>query len=447
MTLADARALTPQLTTAETDPDADAAALIRLTDWCRRYSPWSGVDGDDGIRLDITGCAHLFGGEAALLVDGKRRFDAFGVTTCGAIADTPAAAWAWARYRPKNTTAILPKGEIAALMRLPVAALRLPPDTVEALDRLGLRDIGAVAALPRQPLARRMGGQLLDRLDRLFGRADEPISPRPWTEPWLNRLVFAEPVGRREDLDEALTRLMDGLCRALAERGYGARRLEFSLYRVDGSVQRVAVGTSRPMHQPAHLLRLFAERMDSIDPGFGIEATVLEATEAEAVTVHQAGLNALQEGDVPDLAPLVDRLRNRLGRGHVVQSMAMQSHVPERAERWISALSATLPTDSLSHPNRAARALTLLTRPEPIEAMAPVPDDPPLSFRWRRVFHRVAWADGPERIGPEWWKSDPGGVRDYYRVEDSDGRRFWVYREGLYGGAVPPRWFLHGLFP
>ncbi len=450
MGLADARALVPDLIAAEAEPERDAEALAALADWCGRYAPWCATDGADGIRLDITGAAHLFGGEAAMLADALRRLAGFGLTAAAAIASTPAAAWAWARYRPSGMDAIIPPGihsGAAALYDLPVAALRLEARSIETLNGLGLATIGSVAALPRAPLAARLGGAVLARLDQMLGNLAEPISPHAPAEPFLARLIFAEPISRREDLDAATLRLIERLCRDLTRKGRGARRLALVFYRVDSTVQRVEIGTSRPTHAAPHLARLFAERLETIDPGFGIEAAALIATETEPLIPAQSALPAQSADslDETDLAALIDRLQNRLGAARVLRLIPAESHVPERAEmralcmRWIPPVKGTLPV-------KAARPIKLLAPPEPIDATAPIPDDPPLSFRWRRAVHRVAAADGPERIGPEWWTGAPGRPRDYYRVENSEGRRFWLYREGLYGGDEPPRWFLHGFF-
>jgi protein ImuB len=451
MTLADARALLPSLTVADADPGADAKALAALTDWCGRYSPWCATDGEDGICLDITGCAHLFGGEAAMLSDMTRRLWSFGIAARGAVAGTPAAAWGWARYRRKSATPILGEGETAPLLPLPVAALRLEPDSIDTLRVLGLNTIATVIDLPRGPLTQRLGEAVLGRLDRMFGRAAEPISPRAIAEPWASRMIFAEPIGRREDIDAAAERLTTYLCRAMSLKGQGVRRLVLHFYRVDGAVQHIAIGTSRPTHTPAHILRLFAERLEQVEPGFGIEAIVLEATEAEPLAPMQGALTAAGEVDATDLAGLIDRLQNRLGTARVVQLVPVESHVPERAEMREKAAPAR-PLKRLKPPSgftlKSARPVSLLPIPEPIEAIAPVPDDPPLTFRWRRIQHRVAFADGPERIEPEWWRAEaPAKARDYYRVEDLAGRRFWLYREGPYGAPEPPRWFLHGFFP
>jgi len=476
MTLADARALLPDLTVADADPGTDAKALATLTGWCGRYSPWCAPDGEDGIRLDITGCAHLFGGEAAMLSDMIRRLWGFGIAARGAVADTPAAAWGWARHRRKSASPILGTGETAPLLPLPVTALRLEADSIDTLRVLGLNTIATVIDLPRGPLTQRLGEAVLERLDRMFDRASEPISPRAIAEPWASRMIFPEPIGRREDIDAAAERLTVHLCRAMSLKGQGARRLALNFYRVDGAVQHIAIGTSRPTHTPAHIFRLFAERLDQVEPGFGIEAVVLEATETEPLAAMQGTLTAASEIDATDLAGLIDRLQNRLGPARVVQLVPVESHVPERAEARERA-SAPSPSrfagSSLSRRARdfkaplppgeggaqplagkvpsilkSARPVALLPIPEPIEAIAPVPDDPPLTFRWRRIQHRVAFADGPERIEPEWWRAEATEkARDYYRVEDLAGRRFWLYREGPYGAPEPPRWFLHGFFP
>jgi protein ImuB len=462
MPLADARALVPGLTVADAAPEADARILAELADWCSRYGPWVAADGDDGIRLDITGCAHLFGGEMAMLRDMGHRLRAFGFTVQGAVADTPAAAWGWARYRPKKRSPLLKPGETEPLLSLPIAALRLDPDSIDTLRVLGLNCIGEVAALPRGPLTQRLGDGVLHRLDRLFGRAAEPISPRPIAEPWISRIIFAEPIGRREDIDAVTARLVGHLCHQMTEKGQGARRLVLTFYRVDGGVQHIAIGTSSPSHAPNHIVRLFAERLDTVEPGFGIEAIALEATETEPLSPLQSAFSAADEIDAVALAGLIDRLQNRLGPNRVVQLVPVESHVPERAEiqkfahgpslsrgRGRGSLRSNGRVRGLfaSSPMKSARPLTLLPIPEPIEAIAPVPDDPPLSFLWHKVRYRIAFADGPERIGPEWWLPMKARPRDYYRVEDVAGRRFWLYREGLYGAAEPPRWFLHGFFP
>jgi len=441
--LTDARALVPLLEAAPADPLADAKALGRLADWCSRYTPWSSTDGDDGLVLDITGCAHLFGGEAALIADLTHRLSEFGITARAAAADTPAAAWAWVRFGAASGHApVLPPGEDRArLAALPVEALRLAPTTVETLRRLGLRRVGDIAGLPRAPLAARLGVDLLTRLDRAFGAESEPISPRREPARWRVRLVFADGISQREDLDRATHDLVDELCRALAGDGRGARRLELALYRLDGTAQFFDIGTSRPTRDRAHLLRLFAEELGTVEPGFGIETMILGALATDRLTAEQMALSReghseFERGAMEELAPVVDRLQSRLGRHAVVRLVPVDSHNPARAVT----VTPVLGTADVHHwPAELARPVQLLAAPEAIE----VSDEAaPATFRWRRGEHRIARIEGPERIAPEWWRGqDEAAARDYYWLQDAEGRRYWVYRV-----VGQPSWYLHGLF-
>ncbi len=455
LTLADARALCPTLEARPADPVGDARALGRLADWCGRYSPWTGTDGADGVVLDITGCAHLFGGEAALAEDLVGRLARRGVAARAAVADGPGAAWAMARYGAgPGPHVVAPGGNRAALAGLPVAALRLPPDIAAGLVRLGLRHIGDLRGVPRAALAARFGETVTRRLDRALNDAFEPLSPRRHRPRLAVRLAWPDPIGHADDIARAGRRLVDRLCAMLAEGREGVRRLDLALYRVDGEVARVHVGTSRASRDPDHLMRLLAERLAGVEAGFGIETMVLSALAVEPLAAVQVRLG-LGGGTAADtaaaLAPLVDRLRNRLGPGSVFRLAPHASHLPERAVSLVPA--ATTPA-AREWGETPPRPLRLLPCPEPIEVVAPLPDDPPVLFRWRRVGHRVRRADGPERIAPEWWR-ERAPTRDYYRLEDEDGRRFWVYRSGLYrdgseegeeGEDARPRWYMHGLF-
>lgn len=460
MALAHARALVPHVRCASGDPAGDEAALGRLAEWAICYTPWVAVDGDDGLMLDVTGCAHLFGGEAALIAHMVGRLARAGFTASAAVADTPAAAWAWVRYGAvKNFPAdgiVAPRGTRAVAAPLPVAALRSSDATVEALGRLGLHTIGDLLDLPRAPLARRFGPDLSRRLDRLLGREDEPISPLRPTPVWRTHLQFPEPIVHRDGIDIALDRLLARLCELLRAADQGARALTLTLTRVDCTAQHIHIGTSRPVREPRHLMRLFAERLGTVDAGFGIETATLAATRVESLAAIQGDLHeASDEEGAPDtatrerLGALIDRLENRLGPERVRRIAAVESHIPERAAAMVPVRQRAMsPT---AWPQQDQRPLTLLPAPEPILVLAPMPDDPPLSFTWRRVVHRVARAHGPERIDPEWWRQaqalpDRKRCRDYYRVEDGEGRRFWIFREGLYGLDVIPRWFMHGMF-
>ena len=473
LTLAAARALVPGLATFEADPAADRGALERLAGWCGRYTPWTAVDncaggaGAAGLWLDISGCAHLFGGEAALLDDLALRLCAFGFGARTAVADTPGAAWAVARFADAGATTIVPLREARRVLApLPVAGLRLSPAVVEALGRVGLGRIADLADLPRAPLAARFGDAPLRRLDQALGRTDEAISPRRAVAALRVRRAFAEPIGRADDIVAALGRLLAELCARLEKARQGARRLELVLYRVDGTTAGAAIGTGRPVRDADHLERLFAEKLGTLDAGFGVETMTLAVTAADPLSPVQAGLDDLDGHNGHDgtagsdgarrTARLVDRLGNRLGADDVVHLHRRASHVPERASRAVSVFEkAPCPSgETVDDPGRRPpRPLHLLPSPQPIQVVAPVPDSPPVMFRWRRHQHRVAEAEGPERIGPEWWleelpapASQQDRIRDYYRVEDTQGRRFWVYRDGPYRPGIKPRWYLHGLF-
>lgn len=448
--LAEARSLVPGLRTAPADPAADLRALDALADWCGRYTPWTAVDGfaweGGGLWLDVTGCAHLLGGEDALLDDLTARLRNFGYACRAALAATPGAAWALARFGDGGVVG--KKANLEPLLApLPVAALRLAPAIVEGLDRLGLRRVADLLRLPRAGLAARFGDAVATRLDQALGRTDEPLSPRR-PQPRLSaRLAFAEPIGTADDLAAACESLLGDLCRDMEEARLGARRLELSAYRVDGGVSRLAVGTARPVRDAGHLARLFAEKLKDVRAGFGIEVMTLLLAAADPLEASQAAL--LEDGAAEDegVDRLLDRLGNRLGFRWVTRLAAYASHIPEKACRAVPVSAPPPPSeDSPASP----RPLHLLPWPEPVEALAPLPDDPPVAFTWRRQRHRVVRSEGPERIGGEWWLDDPAvprdDLRDYYRVEDEDGRRFWLFRQGLYRPGAPPRWYLHGLF-
>jgi protein ImuB len=447
--LADARALLPHLKIIEHNPAADFRALGRLARWAERYTPWTQIDhGDEGagagLWLDVTGCAHLFGGEAALLRDLLTRLGRQGFVACAGLADTPGAAWALARYGAEGNR-IAPEGALReALASLPVAALRLASADADGLARLGFRHIGDLYALPRASLARRFGARTVLRLDQALGKAEASISPRRPETPHCARRLFAEPISAPDTIAAAVKRLLIELKPLLEADGMGVRRLELVCHRVDDTLQGAEIGTSRPTRDPDHLFRLFALKLDRIDPGFGIEAMTLIAIRAEPMDPRQLGLEARAAAadGAGDLAGLVDRIAGRLGAGAVRRLDPCDSHWPERAQ---TAAPVFAPAATASWPERKARPPLLLNRPEPIEALAILPDSPPSQFRWRRRLHRVRAAEGPERIAPEWWRDCASRTRDYYRVEDADGRRFWLFREGLYGEeGSAPRWWMHG---
>jgi protein ImuB len=441
MTLADARAAIPALAVAEADPTADAEDLSHLADWCGHWTPWTATDGSDGIVLDVTGCAHLFGGEVVLLEQMCRRLRRLGFAVRAALAEAPAGAWAWARY---GGGGVLPVGQqSAALSPLPISALRLSASLVHELEHLGLSTIATLTEIPRASLASRFESELLHRLDQLSGRRPEPIGPRPPPADWTQHRSFAEPIGRREDIDASLRLLLRDLAADLAAVNRGVRQLTLTIYRVDGSIQRRTIGTARPSRAADHLARLFAEQLGGLDPGFGIEAMKLTAPLTEPSPAYQLDWQG-NDAEPDALVHLIDRLQQRLDAGGVVRVAPIESHLPERAVAAVAPLAEPAWTGwTMPLP----RPLRLLPTPEPITVTAPVPDDPPVAFRWRRIFHRVARAEGPERIAAEWWRATADEpARDYYWVEDAEGRRYWMFRNGPYTPGRPVQWYLHGLY-
>ena len=473
MALADARARHPRIAVADADTPADLALLEAVADWCDRYTPLAGLDPPDGLTLDVTGCAHLFGGEAALCRDLTRRLGARGLQARGAVAGTVGCAWGVARY---GAPSIVPSGdERNVLSSLPIAALRLDADVIGALAQVGLKRVADVLDRPRAPLAARFGAMLLRRIDQALGIEDEPITPRLPLPAAMAEQRFAEPIALERDVLGTIERLAGRLSHALEQRGEGARRLQAALFRTDGKVLRIEVGTGAPLRDPERIARLFADRLDVIgdecDPGFGFDVIRLCALVTERSEPQQAGLAAPDHA--ADLAHLIDRLGARFGLRRVTRQVEQDTHIPEFAVTAVAAACirnfsahsresgnpASRPGSPLARgraeleraPQDEAsptRPIRLLARPEPIEATAEVPDGPPAQFTWRHVRHVVARAEGPERIEMEWWRDETGRalMRDYFRVESREGVRVWLFREGLFNPQQPTRWFLHGVF-
>jgi len=501
MPLADARARLPDLHALPAEGGRDMTALTALGDWCGHWTPWVSLDavGPDavlgashGLWLDITGCAHLFGGEAALLNDMLYRLARFGFAARAALADTPGAAWAVAHYgvakreRTKDGHQVIAPGRMrAALAELPLRSLRLLPTEVDGLEHLGFRAIGDLYGIPRGALVRRFGDGVMRRLDQALGHEDEPLSPHRPVAPHRVRQDFVEPIASHEAIAAAVYRLLNELAGVLEADGQGARRLELTLYRGDGKVEYVQVGTSAPAREPSHLMRLFAEPLDALDAGFGFDSVELAASSSQPLVPIQLALETkphamaspatatkvqkifAPEEDGNEVAQLIDRLGARLGLANIHRVGLFPSHVPERATVSGSAMAlgdtskssaldiSVVPAKQLSHwPAAKQRPLLLLPRPEAVEAVAMLPDAPPMIFCWRRIVHRVSKSEGPERIAAEWWHAEGaaplGGeadsIRDYYRVEDDRGRRFWLYRDATYRPGMSPGWWLHGLF-
>ncbi len=454
--LSNARSKAADLQTRVADPAADAAALRKLALWCLRYTPlvtaWDDANGADGLFLDIAGCAHLYGGEERLRDDLAHRLRCFGLVARIAIADTAGAAWAVAHHGNENRMVIAPEGQEEAVRSLPLAALRLPDETLALLHRLGFRRIGDLLRKPRAPLAARFGAALLLRLDQALGYAADPLQPACPPPRYHARLSFAEPIVSEEHVTEATRRLLAVLKESLSQDGVGARKLRLLLFRVDGEVASLDIGLARPSRDAEHLAQLISlclgRLSGGLDAGFGFEAAALHVTVAGPLADRQTSLHSESHDDVGNEARLIDRLAQRLGKDAISRLHPRQSHIPERAVVARHAADSAFSVWSSDRP-AAARPLQLLTRPEEVgEVMALIPEGPPRRFRWRGVLHQVQHAEGPERIAPEWWRRAEADVeRDYYVVEDGNGHRFWLFRAGFYkDGALAPRWFMHGVF-
>ncbi len=455
--LADARAKAEFLQVRDADPAADDAALRRLALWATRYtptaSPWNEDNGADGFFLDITGSAHLFGGEEKLLADLAARLQKnFGLPARLAVADTPGAAWALSRFH-KTPAFVLPCGqEAAALAPLPIAALRLAPDTRATLRRLGFKTVGMLLDKPRAPFAARFPTELLRRVDQALGRIDEPLVPVVAPPVYHALRYLLEPIFSHDAIIAHANRLMATLVHVLTRDDVGARGLRLCLYNVDGAVETIDIGLTLPTRNVSHVARLIELKLEALaaacDAGFGFEAIGLAVTCAEPMPARQTELTSVTEDGnrTERCASLIDALRQRLGPHSVRRFEPVASHLPERAE--------VLPpidgeATAWPEPEQKQRPLLLLPHAEPAEDVtALVPDGPPRRFSWRGVTYDITGAQGPERIASEWWRHrEPKPTRDYYLVEDSAGHRFWLFREGLYGReTAQAQWFVHGLF-
>lgn len=451
--VAEARAIHPKLDIIEEDPEADRRLLDGIADWCDRYTPLVALDGSDGLFLDITGSSHLFGGEKVLLNDILKRLLQMGFDARGSISSAPGLSWAASRFGHGGVIAQEQMEQVLA--PLPVAALRLEQTTVAALQKLGLKRVGDLIQAPRAPLVRRFGSQLLLRLDRALGRDEEPISPRRPIASLSAERRLAEPIQPEEDILHLAGQIAQSLKTSLEEKGIGGRIFELMLFRVDGRVFRIVAGSSKPLRDPKKVAKLFSERLqavhDDLDAGYGFEILRLNVLHHEAFDAAQEDFEGTRQKDV-SLANFVDHVSARLGSDCLQTFQFHESHLPERATIATPAIralsSSKKPAVSGLSWSRSERPLRLFSRPEAVEvSVAEVPEGPPESFRWRRVLHHVLRSQGPERIAMEWWVDGVNArTRDYFRVEDSIGHRFWIYREGFYGQMPPPRWFMHGLF-
>lgn len=447
MAASKAQALVVNLNLLDADPEADREALEKLAIWMQRhYAPLVATDLPDGLRLDITGVVHLFGGEKQMLREMVRKLASVGIGARIAGAPCYGAAYAMARY-VANPIFVAEDIKVAdALALLPIAALRLPLELVVALKQLGFERIGDLHATPRAPLALRFGSVIGERLDQAYGRGAEPFEPIVAPQTPHVRRAFAEPISAAETLARYTRLLVEQLCTFLEVRGLGARKLDLLFFRVDNRIEVIRVGTAKPLRDAKRMAKLLCDKLEKVDPGFGVEVMTLTALVAEPLNFHAVSSN-LGEDPVADVSGLIDTLSNRIGEKSLYRLAPVESDVPERAVKRLLPLA---PPCGSNWPPHWPRPPRLLDPPEPVETVALLPDNPPVAFTWRGKRRRVARADGPERIFGEWWKSaaETAAVRDYFQVEDEAGERFWLYRagDGEDPATGPQSWFLHGIF-
>lgn len=442
MVVADARTIIPSLEVLDDKPNLPDTLLKGIAEWCIRYTPFVAIDMPSGIILDITGCAHLWGGEKEYLADIVNRLYHFGYSTRAATADTIGAAWAISHHGHDAMIVETGKQQMA-LLSLPPAALRIDPEIVERLEKLGLRQIKDFINMPRSALRRRFGQKFLQRLDQALGFEDEVINPIQPILPYQQRLPCLEPIVTLTGIEIALQRLLDCLCHRLQQEQKGLRSALLKCYRADGKIEKIEIGTNRPSCNVKHLFKLFEIKMGEIEPASGIELFLLEAPKVEDLLTVQNKLweNNAGLADIK-LAELLDRIAGKISAGNIHRYVPAEHFWPERSFKQALSIDEKIQTEwKVDRP----RPLQLLSSPESIEVTAPVPDYPPMLFRYKEKLHKIVKADGPERIEQEWWLQE-GQHRDYYYVEDEEGCRYWLFRSGHYDVDKTYRWFIHGFF-
>lgn len=442
MSVADARAILPSIQVIDDQPALSEKLLTGIAGWCIRFTPSVSTDPPDGILLEVTGCAHLWGGEAPYLKEIQQRIQAFGYDIRAGMADTIGAAWAVTRFA-QGSLLIEPGGQKAAVLNLPAASLRLEGDVVERLQKLGLRQVHSFINMPRMALRRRFGSQLLQRFQQATGEEEEDVQPLHPLIPHQERLPCMEPIMHAAGIEIAIQRLLDALCSRLQKEQKGLRVATLNCYRLDGKLETVRISTNRPSCNATHLFKLFQLKIDSIEPALGIELFTMDASKVEDLKTLQEKLWEQQEGvDEVALAELLDRIAGKMGDHLIHRYLPDEHYWPERSFKLAESIHQKPATPwKLDRP----RPLQLLKRPEPIEVTAPIPDYPPMLFRYKNKLHKIRKADGPERIEQEWWLQQ-GQHRDYYHVEDEEGRRYWLFRLGHYDVAKTYQWFMHGFF-
>jgi protein ImuB len=441
MVVADARIILPGVQVLDDDLGLTDKLLKKLCLWCVRYTPIAAVD-TNGLILDISGCAHLWGSEENYLRSIINKLKGFGYHVRAAMADTIGAAWAVSRYG--KIKAIIKPGEQAeALMALPPAALRLETDILERLQKLGLDTISSFMNMQRSALRRRFGGQLLLRLDQAMGTEEEFVKPIIPIEPYSERLPCLEPIQTATGIEIALQKLLEKLCKRLQKEGKGLRIASFKCFRVDDEVEQITINTNHASNNPDHLFKLFQLKIATIEPALGIEVFILEASKVEdIITIQETFWSGNSSLESIEVAELLDNLQSKFGNNIVHRYLPDEYHLPEHSIRLANSLKENSVT---AWRNDKLRPIQLLQEPQNIEVTAPIPDYPPMNFRYKGRLHKVQKADACERIEAEWWLS-AGQHRDYYIVEDEEGMRYWLFRLGHYTADKTPSWFIHGFF-
>ena len=440
MVLADCKAIMPELQMIEAEPGKAKKLLYALAEWSIRYTPFAAVDLPDGLILDTTGCAHLWGGEMAYLESIKTKLAAYGYSVQTAIADTIGAAWATARFA-SGSVIVKPAGQRKALLHLPPTALRLDTEVLARLKKLGFERIENFIDMPPAALRRRFGPSLPLRIAQALGaKMESVVSVKP-VEPYHERLCSMEPIASAKGITIALEQLLETLCARFEAEGVGLRHAVFKAYRVDGGIQQIEIGTGHPSRNAKHLFRLFEHKIATLEPALGFELFVLEASKVETATEAQAAIWISSCHNNMKVAELLDRVSARIGSHGISRYLPAEHYWPERSVSQAVPLWEKATADWQTF---LPRPIHLLPIPEVIEVTAVLPDYPPMLFRYKGTLYPIAKSDGPERIEQEWWLAD-GLYRDYYCVEDENGARYWLFRSGPYD-AGRPEWFIHGFF-
>lgn len=441
MTVADARSLFPQLEVITENLPDTTESLQSLALWCQRFTPSTGIHPPDGLILDISGCSHLWGDENAYQQHIKERLHQGGLHARIAIADTIGTAWALAHYAPQYSP--LPTGKQEdALLNLPLSALRIDSDTVDKLHKLGLFCIQDCLQLPRAALRRRFGDILNKRLDQALGLQPEDFTAILEPTAYRLRLPCPEPVRTAEAIRIALQQLLDTLCKQLKKEQKGLRQCIMMGYRIDGEIQKLEIRTANASCNEAHLLYLFTLHIDRIEPDLGIELFTLEAPIVEPLAPEQEILWRIDSKESRvESNLLLDKIRNYLPEVRIQRFLPEERYWPEYA---ISSCGDLHTEPQTIWRQDIPRPIRILQPAQEIHVMVPIPDYPPAQFQYNGQIHRVVKADGPERIEAEWWLRT-GTHRDYYCIEDEQGYRYWLYREGPYDSETT-KWYLHGFF-